>query len=116
MTIPLVNGEELKTNKKNKYRKEYSEAIESHIPFIDEQIKLNGNMLVKVSDMAEAMGLSKHRDPTTIYSALKYVLFDRGIYVRLLWHSDDTTRVLEFRRRKPEDKLPKTLENLRSGR
>lgn len=115
MTIPLVSKEELKVNKKNRYRKEYSEAIEPHISFIEEQIKLNGNMLVKVSDMIDAMGLSKRRDPTTIQQALKYVLFDRGIYVRLLEHNDGT-KILEFRKREDGDKLPPTLEKLRSGK
>lgn len=91
-----------------KYPK-YRAAVATMLPWFKEQIDKHGTIRVKTSDVAREMGRefeSKH--PTSITWALKFVLFNEGLFVTTGKTNDDKP-ILVIRAATPEDKLPDSL-------
>lgn len=115
MTIPLVQVEEMRTARgggrgkgAGKYAK-YITAIQKSVPFLKESIEKKGTIRVKSDDIKKEMGgefVTRHS--TSIYWALKYSLFQEGIWITTGKHVDGS-EVLVMREATPEDKLPESL-------
>lgn len=116
MAIPLVEVEEVKTGrgggktKGEKYGK-YAVAIQKHVSWIKEEIanSKDGIIRVRTSDLAKEMGADfAKRTNTSIYWALKYVLFNEGVVVDTGTHKSGE-KLLVMRMGTEDDKLPPSL-------
>lgn len=117
MSIPLVTIEECVNKggkgrtKGEKYGK-YTQAIAPHIQWIKDQIanSKDGTIRVKVKDLAETMGaeFTNKKYPTSLVWALKYVLFNEGLFVDSGTHRSGDKLVV-IRNATTEDKLPPSL-------
>jgi hypothetical protein len=115
MDIKLFEPEDMKTGRGGgkkgsgeKYSK-YRSAIAPHVAFLRDGIEgsKDGNVRVKVEDLAKAMGMTgKHE--TSIYWGLKYVLFGEGLVVTT-GQTKANEPVLVIRKKKEGDKLPDSL-------
>jgi hypothetical protein len=102
--IPDRNGK-----KKNKTYCKYADAIQKHVPWIKEQITNNGIIRVKAVDIAKEMGREfEKKDPTSIYWALKFSLFQVGIVVDTATHKSGD-KLLIMRMTNDKDCLPASL-------
>lgn len=114
MTIEdmLVGADQIKDKNGQKKIKSYvrfEEAIEriKMVEWVKENIdKKNGGIIVvKISDVLNEMGpeFTKYHY-ATVYQALKCILFDNGILMKVGTHKDGG-KVFILREKKPEDKL-----------
>lgn len=102
-----------KGQKKERYGK-YAQAISAHITWIRERItnSQDGTVTIKVKELARKMGPDfEKKNETTIYWALKYVLFYEGIIVDMGTH-DDGEKILKMRTKIAGDELPPSLAKL----
>jgi len=114
----LVSADEMKGKKDPKimpFRK-YFEAVEraGMIKWIKENIEIRSDRTVvaKVSDVAKEMGPTFEMSHfTTIYTGLKYVLFQDDIMLGLGFHRDGD-RVFIMKEKKPGDKLPSSYKRI----
>lgn len=99
--------------KKKRYGK-YAQAISDHIGWIKERItnSQDGIVTIKIRELAKKMGPEfEKKDVTSVYWALKYILFYEGFVVDM-GTQEEGEKVLKIRIRKSEDKLPPSLEKL----
>jgi hypothetical protein len=95
----------------------YADALKSKglLDEIKELLNKRDFIIVSNAGMAEKLGKRfAQRTPSTIYWALKYVLFYEGIVCQLRSHKDDigkTGTLLFMRKRKDGDCLAQSLEN-----
>lgn len=117
MVLELVSENDIKSGRGGggkkgagqKYPK-YRSAVATMLPWFKEQVDKHGTIRVKTSDVAREMGRefeSKH--PTSITWALKFVLFNEGLFVTTGKTNDDKP-ILVIRSATHEDKLPDSLE------
>jgi hypothetical protein len=101
-------GRSGRSGKGKKYCK-YADAIEKHIPWIKEQIINNDVVRIRTADLAKEMGFEfEKRHPTSIYWALKFVLFQDGIVVDTGTHKSGD-KLLIMRMANDKDCLPPSL-------
>jgi len=115
--VPKVNTIDIKEDKgtdkgpkKERYGK-YAQAISGHITWIKERIanSQDGIVTIKVKELARKMGSDfEKKSDTSIYWALKYVLFYEGIIVDMGTH-DDGEKILKMRTKVAGDELPPSL-------
>lgn len=92
----------------NAYGK-YRSAAANILPFLFEQLKTKQLIRVKNKDIAEELGSEfSNKSPTSIYWALKYVLYYEGIWVGTATH-EDGSEILTFRKVGKGEKLPSSL-------
>ncbi len=123
MTIPIIEASECVTRggkgktKGAKYGK-YIVAITPHIAWIREEIEKSkdGIIRMKTNDLATEMGpIFVKKNPTSIYWALKYIMFHEGIVVDT-GTSKLGDKLLLMRKATDEDTLPPSLNKyLESG-
>lgn len=98
--------------------KMYEAAIHPYIPDLLKSIEnsKDGTIRVRLLDIARKMG-NKFTDkkPVTVYTGLKYTLFDHNIVVEMgsLKEADPVTKenikILKMRMKNPDDTLPPSL-------
>jgi len=108
----IVSPDEMKTKKDAKVMpfQKYFDAVEriGMIKWIKETMQKRPDkmIIVKVSDVSKEMGPSFEASHfTTLYTGLKYVLFQNGITLALALHKDGE-RVFIMKEKKPGDELP----------
>lgn len=114
MAINIVNVDDMKTGRggggKNgeKYSK-YRIAIQKSLPTLKELIANNGTIRVKHTEITKEMGREFEKlSPTSIQWAMKYVLFNEGIYATAgKTKTDEPVLILRFATEK--DALPESL-------
>lgn len=114
----LVSADEMKGKKDPKimpFRK-YFEVVEraGMIKWIKESIESRPDRTVvaKVSDVAKEMGPTFEMSHfTTVYTGLKYVLFQDDVILGLGFHRDGD-RVFIMKEKKPGDKLPSSYKRI----
>lgn len=104
--------EKKQDEKKTKYSK-YEDAIKNPtiLPWLLEKIKNSKDKIIRMrtKDLAENMGKEfANKNEDSIYWALKFVLFHKGIVV-LKGTSKRNEHMLIMRERNEEDKLPPSL-------
>lgn len=117
MAIELVQVDEMRTGRGGGGRKsagqkypKYRAAIAKTLPWLKEQVEERGTIRVKLTDVAREMGKEfETKHPTSIAWALKYTLFNEGIWVSPGKTTEDE-HVLVMRAATPEDKLPSSLD------
>lgn len=115
MNIELVTSKDLKSGRGSrskgvKYGK-YARAIEKHIPWLKAEIEKSPEheIIIKNEDMRKELGREFEKlNPTSVYWALKYVLFLKGIVVGNGTHKTGE-KVLIFSAGDENDKLPPSL-------
>ncbi len=115
MSIPLVQADDVKTGrggrtKGEKYGK-YAIAVQKHLTWLKESIgdSKDGCIRMKVKDFAKELGKEfETKNETSIYWALKYVMFNEGVVVET-GTSKAGDKLLLMRLATDEDKLPPSL-------
>lgn len=121
--IELVDIEDVSTGRgrgrkgsgTGKYSK-YRVGLESHIQWFKDEIEKSkdGSIRIKNADIIKNIGSVVGRNPTSIYWAVKYVLFQEGMWVSQGKHKggDD---ILVIRMTTKDDKLPPSLAKKAEG-
>lgn len=115
MSIELVEASAVKSGRGGKSKGEkygkYAVAIQKHIPWITEQITKTKDkrIICKNEDIRKEMGgeFVKKND-TSVYWALKYILFQEGIVVESGTHVSGS-KLLLMRFATDKDILPESL-------
>lgn len=124
-TIELVPIDDVKTGRGGKGRKsdgkrygKYAAATEKLTTFLQENINnsKDGTIRIKIKDIVKEIGPDfVGKSPTSVMWGLKFTLWDNGIVVTQGKHVDGND-LLVFRGRTDKDRLPPSLEKLKSGR
>lgn len=116
--IEIVDADDVKEKSDQKAMpfKKYFDVVEriGLAKWIKENIehRADRTIIAKVSDIAKEMGPEfENYGYSTIYHALRYVLFQYGIMTSLKLHSDGSN-VLVMKEKRPRDKLPQSYKHL----
>lgn len=116
MTIQLVEPSEVRAGrggsktKGEKYSK-YVRAIDKHTPWIKEEIAKSKDGIIRIKniDIRREMGKEfENKNETSVYWALKFVLFNEGIVVETGTHANGD-KLLVMRLANDDDRLPASL-------
>lgn len=110
-------GKGRKGSRTGKYSK-YRIGLESHIQWFKDEIgkSKDGSIRVKNADILKNIGSGVGRNPTSIYWAVKYVLFQEGMWVSQGKHKSGDD-LLVVRMATKDDKLPPSLaEKIETGK
>lgn len=115
MTIELVEASSVRSGRGGKTKGEkyskYAAAIQKNIPWIKEEIgkSKDGMIRIKNEDIRKEMGGEfVKKNETSVYWALKYILFQEGIVVET-GTKNTGEKLLIMRNANDEDRLPASL-------